>query len=189
MSGIFSYRMTQAIRSGAPLCLLAEVDHPDGMFRCWTGVGELEYGGYTWTGIGNLGRVGPARYSVELSIQDVSLVLSGVDEATLALLSGLVRNRPAFVWIAALDDRTKIIERHELLDLQLDYQSFQAAADGECSVVLTARSGFYTLERAINDCWTDEDQKVRFPVSDDGGDTGCALIGALQNKETIWVAA
>lgn len=189
MSGIFTLRMARAIRAGAPLCLLASIDHPDGTFRCWSGIGELEYNGYTWTGIGNLGRVGPVKKTAELGIQEVTFALSGVDQQTVALLSDVVRNRSGMVWLAALDERGRIIaDPYELLDTQLDYQSFQASADGTATVIITARSGFYTLERAVDDCWTDEDQKKRFPESDDGGDTGCALIASLQNQEiTGWL--
>ncbi len=179
---MFSFGMSRALRANAPLCLLAEIDHPDGMFRCWTGIGELDYAGVKWTGIGNLGRVGPARQTVELQIQDVNFVLSGCDPETVALLSNSVRNRPAKLWLACLDEKERIVpDPYEMIDALMDYQTFTATEEGECLVTIMARSGFYTLERAINDCWTDEDQKKRFP-----DDTGLAYIGELQNQEVKW---
>ena len=54
-----SSRLRQAILDGAPPCLLADIDHPDGMVHVWTGLGTLVYGGNTYLGVGILGRVTP----------------------------------------------------------------------------------------------------------------------------------
>lgn len=175
-------RMAAAITEGRPLCLLAEIDHPSGVFRCWSGIGDLTYNDLTWKGIGNLGQVEPVRQSVELNIQEVQLTLSGADPEAVALLDGTVRNRFASVWLACLDTQGKIVrDPYQLLDLQLDYQRFIAQDDGTVHIIIVARSGFYTLERAVNEVWSDENQKKRF-----SGDTGLGLLTTLQNQEVIW---
>jgi hypothetical protein len=48
-------------------------------------------------------------------------------------------------------------------------------------VSIIGRSGFYTLERNIDEAWTSEDQKTLYP-----NDTGLDMIPGLQNQDVIW---
>ena len=111
--------------------------------------------------------------------------LSGVEpvEENLQFLNANVRNREARVWLAALNEAGQIIrEPFDLMQAQLDYQTQEADDEsGEVTISIVARSGFYTLERALDEAWTSESQKRLYP-----DDTGLDLITGLQNKEILW---
>lgn len=174
--------MARAIKDRKSLCLLALIDHPDGLFRAWTGIGSLEYAGETWIGLGLLGQIHPVNSVTDLSIQEVRFSLSGVEPETLAMLTGAVRRRSAQAWLAALDDDGKVVsDPFQLLDCEMDTQDFSVDEDGTASIVILARSGFYSLERAVNEVWSDEDQQRRFP-----GDTGLSDLASLQNQDILW---
>lgn len=182
MARAITYRMAEALRKGKPLAVLAEIDHPSGTFRCWTGIGYLEYNGFTWTGIGLLGSISPIKSTSDLSIQEINFSLSGVNPETLALLDDAVRNLEANVWLAALDSKNQIIkEPYQLLNCILDYQTFSIDDNGSATVSIIARSSFYTIERAIDEVWSNEDQTKRFPT-----DTGLSLLHTLENQQVIW---
>lgn len=175
-------RMAQALRKRAPLALLAEIEHPSGTARFWSGVGPLSWGGYSWTGSGVLGSIAPIRHTSDLLIQEINFGMSGVDPARISMLGDDVRNLSGKAWLACLGPDNRVIpDPMEVVDAQLDYQSFSASEDGTVAISITARSGFYTLERAINEAWTTEEQKLLYPT-----DSGLDLISGLQNQTIQW---
>jgi len=175
-------RMVDALRSGAPICLLAMIDHPEGMQRFWTGVGPLEYDGQTWIGLGVLGSVSPVKYTAELVIQELQFSLSGVPSDMVSWLESDVRNRPADVWLAVLDQYGQIVPNpYAIITALLDYQNLQVDDQGNAAITLIARSGFYTLERALDEVHSPEDQKRTY-----ASDTGLDLIYDIRRQEVIW---
>jgi hypothetical protein len=76
---------------------------------------------------------------------------------------------------------TVIKDPYQIVDAQLDYQSFSAAADGTVAISITARTGFYTLDRALDEAWTSEEQHILYP-----NDSGLDLISGLQNQTLQW---
>ncbi len=185
MPRIMTAAMAEALSRRAPIALLAEIDHPDGTARFWTGLGPLAWDGKTFTGAGTLGAVSPIRYQSDIAIQEVTFSLSGVAPSVAAMLSGEVRNRAASVWLACLDERGQVVrDPIKLMDALLDYQNLKAADDGSVTIEIVARSGFYTLERALNEVWSPEDQKRNYP-----DDVGLDMISALQNQDVLWKAS
>jgi hypothetical protein len=175
-------RMAEALRKRKPLALIAEIDHPDGPARFWTGIGILSWNGYSWTGAGTLGSVAPITHTSNLIVQEINFGLAGVDPAVVATLGDDVRNRSGKVWLACLGPGNSVIRDPLLIvDAQLDYQSFSAAADGSVAISITARTGFYTLDRALDEAWTSEEQHVLYPT-----DSGLDLISGLQNQTLQW---
>lgn len=184
MPRILTADMAQAIREHRPLALLVEVDHPLGLKYYWTGVGDLEYNGVTWIGTGILGSVTPVKRTNDLAIQEVQLTLVGIDPEKTEWLSANVRNRLANAWLACVVNGIVVPDPYKLVELRLDYQSFNISEDGIASVSINALTGFTTLERALNEIWSDQDQKTRFPA-----DTGFNMLTLLQNKEVKWTVS
>ncbi|SRR5258708_3693293 len=182
MSPPLTFRMAEALRNRNPLALLAEINHPNGAARFWSGIGLLNWNGYTWTGSGTLGTVTPIKHTSDLIIQEINFSLAGVDPAIVATLNDNVRNLSGKVWLACMGDSNTVVrDPYQIVDALLDYQSFSAAANGTVGISITARTGFYTLERAINESWTTEEQKLIFP-----SDSGLDLIAGLQNQNIQW---
>jgi hypothetical protein len=182
MARPMSYAMAAALKARAPLALFAEIEHPDGTARLWSGIGTISYNGYDWIGSGKLGSVTPIKQSTDIAIQEIEFRLAGADPEIVAQLSDDVRNRAGRLFLAALDDNMNVIaDPMQIVDSQLDFQSQRIDDGGTAIVSITARSGFYTLERALDDVWSSEDQKSRFP-----DDSGLDLISKLQNQDIIW---
>jgi hypothetical protein len=175
-------RMADALRDRKPLALLAEIDHPDGAARFWTGVGKLNWNGFVWTGTSSLGSVTPIQHTSDLIIQEINFALIGVDPTIVATLNDNVRNLSGKVWLACMGPGNSVIpDPFQVVDAQLDYQSFSAAEDGTVGISITARTGFYTLDRALDEAWTTEEQHLIFP-----SDSGLDLISGLQNQSLQW---
>lgn len=182
MSPPVTARMAAALRARQPLFLLAEIEHPDGTARFWSGIGRLQWNGYSWTGAGTLGSITPIRRTSELTIQELTFALAATDPAVVATLSDDVRNRAGRAWLACLaGDGSVVPDPMLIVDAELDFQSFSASEDGAVALSITARTGFYTLERALDDAWTSEEQRLLYP-----GDSGLDMISGLQNQSLQW---
>lgn len=174
--------MADALRDGRPLALLAEINHPSGVARFWTGVGDIVYNGFTFTGAGRFGTVAPVMRTSDLAIQEVVFSLSGVLPEEAAELETDVRNEIATVWLACIGEHGEIVASpYQLLSALLDFQSLSVGEEGEAILSITGRTGFYTLERAIEESWTAEDQKQIYPT-----DTGFDMVASLQNQDVQW---
>lgn len=181
MARMITARMGDALRAKKPLALLAEIDHPDGLTHLWTGIGTLQYNNYPWLGVGKLGSITPIKRSSEIVIQELTFKLSGVSPDTTTWLTANVRNRSAKAWLACIDGVDVVADPIVLIDVLLDYQTLSVDENGNAIIELHALSGFYTLERPINEVWSSQDQQARYP-----GDVGFDMIDQLQMQEILW---
>ncbi len=182
MSRIITAAMADALQDGSPRGLFVAIDHPDGTGYFWTGIGSRDWNGHTWQGAGTLGSITPIKHSSEIAIQDITFSISGIDATIAAGLNDDVRNRIGEVWLACFKwDDSVVPDPYKLIDSELDYQVFEAGDDGTTTVSIIAHSGFYTLDRGVEEAWTPENQKLI-----DATDTGMDYIPGLQNQDLPW---
>lgn len=179
--------MAQAFRNAQPLALIVDMTHPsgsgdDGHVRLWTGIGPLSWNGFLWTGAGRLLSIDPMESSIDLTIQDVQLSLAGVDPEKVALISDNIRNYTATAWLASLNLRGNVVRDPYLLRIiTLDYQTLSAEENGTVTISVIGHTCFYSLERALDEVWSPENQKKIYPT-----DVGLDMINALQNQDVQW---
>lgn len=179
---ILTAAMAHALANGSPRGLFVAIEHPDGTGYFCTGIGSRSWDGRTWNGTGTLGSITPVKASSEIAIEDITFRLSGVSADVIADLDDNVRNLSGVVWLACFDDYDQVIaDPYKLVDAELDYQSFNVDEDGTATVEITAHAGFYTLARAVEEAWTPENQKLRYPT-----DTGMDMIPSLQKQDLQW---
>lgn len=183
MARPLSWAMARALAERCPLILFAEIEHPSGTGRFCSADRSVAWAGQSWAPAGALGTISPIEHSTAVYIQEIQFTLRGADPEVIAKLSDDVRNRAGRAWLGCLNDMGAVVEDPiQLVDAELDYQSFRIEDDGATATIqITARSGFYTLERALDDVWSDEDHKTQYPL-----DSGLSLISGLQNQELIW---
>lgn len=176
-------RMQAALDAGAPYYLFADIDHPDGMVRLWTGIGLIEWDGETYIGRGRLGTLSQVETSSVLQIADRTLRLSGLDPTQGDFLSADVRGRVAEFAIGCVV-KGKVVRDPYLVDrVLMDAQKLPVDENGMVAVEISGFSGLWTLQRAQNLAWSAEQSKV-----DDPDETGFDFIPSLVNKDTKWKA-
>jgi len=174
--------MAYALEIGAPRGLFVAIQHPAGTGYFCTGVGSRTWNGHTWSGVGQFGSITPIKHTSELAVQDIVFTLSGVDTTVVSQLSDNVRNLNGSVWLFCVgEDDSVVADPYQLIDSELDYQSFTVDGSGLSTIAITAHSGFYTLARGVEEAWTPENQKFLFP-----NDTGLDMIPSLQNQNLQW---
>lgn len=182
MAPPLTFEMAQALKARAPLILIAQIEHPSGDGRFWSGAGTLSWNGLIWTGAGTLGTIKPIKHTSAIAIQEIEFSLAGAEPEIVAQLADDVRNRNGAAWLGCLDSRGGVVrDPVQIVDAHLDYQSKKIGDDGTSIITIIARTGFYTLERAADDVWSSEDQRATY-----ANDSGLDMISKLQNQDLIW---
>ena len=84
-------------------CLLVEAEFEGGTVNLWTGVGEIEWDGKTWTGGGSLLGISPVEESMRLGAKSLQFSLQGLDPAIISVaLQDQYQWRPIRMWLGLL---------------------------------------------------------------------------------------
>lgn len=91
--------------------VLVDLDINNETLHIWSGVGNFPWNGNTYTGVGDLGQVTPAREGIDIQANGASLSLSGVDPALVnAALSDIQLGAPATIWLGAVNEQSLQLE-------------------------------------------------------------------------------
>lgn len=174
-------RFRQHLRRGGDVALLCYIDHPDGATYMWSRAGTLKWNGQQWKGIGALGRVTGISKTTTLEVKQITLELRGVPPTSTEFLDTNVRNRPAKLWLAAIDQQKVVGQPYVIIDDKMDYMKLKVEDNGSATIQIVVSVGFWTIERAVNKAWTHEEQQLKY-----AGDSGLSQIPLLANKQTNW---
>lgn len=160
---------------------LVELDFESGFVRTWTGLGDLQWNGVTWTGIGLLGKISTIEETQELRAVGIQLELSGIPPDVLAIANNEQwHGRPARVFFAVLDEHQALVgEPYQVFSGLMDQMSL--IEGGEARITLACESRQIDLERTRARRYTTEDQRAEFP-----GDAGMDHVTSLQEQEIVW---
>lgn len=165
--------------------VLVDLDFASGPFRAWTGLGQLNWAGKVFEGVGSIGAVGEVEETVELRAVRLTLALSPVPQEVvdIALAERSFRLRPARLWGALLDAEGAFVA--DPFPLWAGLMDTMEVTDGaEPRVALTCESRLVDLERAEVRRYTDADQQAEYP-----GDRFFEYVPALQEAEIRLPAA
>lgn len=166
--------------------LLAEIEYVSagvsGFLRLFTGVGQLSWNGFTWTGGRDLLAIAPVRESVSLESIGFSITISGLPSDKLSLaLANMQKNRSGKIWLGFLDSAGAVIADPYLtrrgrfscipISREGDTMTVQAQYEGPLARLLTANERRYTHE----------DQQLRWP-----GDKGFDQVAELIDAQDLW---
>ncbi len=162
--------------------LFAELNFPSGMVRVHSAIGTITWGGNSWLGVGQFGRVDGLTEEAELSRKTVTYTLTGIPNDLIAIVLGEnYQGRTAKVYIGFFNTTTyQMIAEPELLDSGLmDVTVIDESQ--ECSVSITAESRIASWSRPLVRRYTDAEQQARYP-----GDKGLEFIAQASQKEIVW---
>ncbi|MET8524105.1 hypothetical protein [Nocardioides sp. NPDC004968] len=164
---------------------LVFLDFATAPMRVWLGFGPLVAGGFTWSGLGELGSISGLESPLGGTAPVTTLALSGVKPELISAArdaSAEVTGRSAIVSIQFFDDAWQPLDApYAIMSGIMDRISI-AAPDVDTRQVQVSVEWLFT-RRAIPPfgMLSDRDQKALFP-----GDRGLEQMSAMQNKSTVW---
>lgn len=181
--------------------LLIEGRFDSGTVCLWTGLGDLDWNGQTWTGAGDILGVSFARETTEMSADGASVTLTGIKSALIALaLTEDYQDRPILIRLALLsadpigdfssdfssDFYRPLASGNVMADPivlfagRMDVMEIEEGGD-TARFTISAENRLVDLRRVRERRFTPEDQKLTYP-----GDLGLDFIPVLQDAEIVW---
>lgn len=173
--------------------LLVHMDFATTPRRWWTGFGDLDAGGYTWQGTGELIQIDGLESPIGTVAPKTTFSLSGIDATIVSLArnaSDRVKDRRSKVYVQFFDitPNDASVQPWSLLDEPfalstwlMDQMVYSAQGPGQRSISLTAESLWTNRRRPAYGLFTDRDQNKRF-----SGDRGLEQIAYLVQKTIRW---
>lgn len=172
--------LVSAIRTGAVVReLFFKLDHPSGIVRAWSGVGEFVLDGETYEGVYGLASVSGVEETSDIQTHDVEVELQGIPFSAAADLSLPVRNRAAQIvalWRNASGEQ--VGPARTIFKGKADVLTVGHTGDA-LTARLTLRSAAFDFRLTGQSYYSDAEQAVRFP-----GDTGFSGMAGLTNRSS-----
>jgi hypothetical protein len=147
----------------APFAMV-RLDLPSGTVRFFSGIGEQEWDGETWTGAGNLGVIGAIEGSTELRAGTLQIGLTGLDATIKAdALDSLTRGSEVYVYMGFFDVATGDIVVDPWLAFfgEVD-QATISETDQGVDIMVTCLDGVGAMLRRTEHRRTSADQEAMF---------------------------
>lgn len=161
---------------------LMEFQYISGTLRFWTGLGEIDVGGDTYTGSGHVINVSEVTETQAIEANGLAFMLSGVDEELVSIaLQEEYQGRACSLSLSCLDEAGLTIGTP--LQIFAGYMDVMEISDSGTGAVITqtAEHKLSVLNKAKVRRYTPEDQKSRY-----AGDKFMDFIPSMQDKEVIW---
>ena len=162
--------------------LLATFDFQAGVVRVWTGIGNLVYGGNTYTGVGEFGSVSTIAETTDLRANGVSFQLNGWPSSLLStILAETYHGRDVTLLLATFDS-SMVMSGTPLTVFQgkTDAISLHMTPEG-CSITVNAESRAIDFLRNLERRYTHQDQQINFPA-----DTAFIYMSDAAQKTFAW---
>lgn len=159
-----------------------KLEYDSGPVCFHTGVGEITWGGNTYTGAGNLGDIGVLNEEAELGSNPLLLTLSGIPTSLIGtILNEHYQGRPATVYIGFLDEQTE-----QLVDTpDVAYGGFMDTVTftrGEtATITMQLANELAAWNNPVIRRYNNGDQQTLYP-----GDLGLEFVERTVNKTIAW---
>ncbi|WP_020471458.1 hypothetical protein [Zavarzinella formosa] len=165
--------------------LLVKLEFDGGNVSVHSGLGDLVFGGDTYTGIGSLGNISSADEVSDLSNAPVSLTLSNIPGDMGAVVLGqYYQGRKATIFLGYLDLTTRALIADPTIIHRGRIDTADIQQDKTFSVTLTVQSRFAAWDRPLVRRYNNSDQRQRYLT-----DTGLQFIEQTADKVVIWGGA
>ena len=109
-SGLTSGFSTELSEIQVDIVFFVEISFKNGLINIWSGVGDISWDSKTWTGMGQLLGIAPAKETTGVVATGLQISLTGVDPTFIALaLVEAQQNRPVRCYFGFLDSSGAVI--------------------------------------------------------------------------------
>jgi hypothetical protein len=164
---------------------LVHLDFAEEPQRLWLGHGLLSAGGFTWSGLGELGAIGGVESAIGGTAPVVTFTLSGVAPSILAAAKNSAqqaKGRDASISLQFFDEQSQTLDDPYAVWVGvMDVMGARGEGPQARTVQLTAETLF---TRRASPAWgylSNRDQQRLFP-----GDRGLEEVAAMANKTVEW---
>lgn len=153
------------------------LNHPSGAIRAWDGIGEFQYGGNTYLGVGGLAEVGDVGNSIDIQNHSPYVKLNRVQLTSLKTNTTNVRGAAAAIYVGYIQEDGTLAYSRTLFSGVGDVL-ITKITETEAQLTLKLRGPIADWALAPRAYYTPEDQKALYPSVTD---TGLDRVRSLEN--------
>lgn len=173
---------TASLAAHAIVILFVELDCQSGFVRICSADRSLTFDSMTFTGIGDLGKIAPFGESTDLSVDGITLSVTGIPSTYIDIaMAENVQGRSARLWLGFLDTATYALIADPVLLHRGRMDTMDIALGETCTVSVRIENRFADWDRARVRRYTHADQKARFPA-----DKGFEFVAQTTEREIVW---
>lgn len=162
---------------------LVEIDFDTPLKFC-SSYDTVSVDGVTYTGAGNLGRVGKVEENTDLDPTKLQVTLSGINPAILSTVGDSnYLNREGRIRMAMLDENGAILGNTSFLYFRGKTDEVRFNRGGVATVNITLRDALADWGRPRIQRNMNADQQARYP-----GDKGFEYVAQIASKDIVWPA-
>ncbi len=181
-SGMVSVTTADVVRPAYFVRMQFDSNDSPSYLNVWSGVGDLVYGGNTYTGVGDLLSIGEIAESSDLSAAGISVSITGLKSEFLVIAKDhQYQGRPLTVALGAFDSSGSLIaDPTVMFSGFMDIMTITEGGDSS-TISVSVENKLIAFERSKIRRYTAEDQKIDHPT-----DKGFEFVTAIVEKEIIW---
>ena len=181
-SGMLGVTMADVVRPVYFVKMVFDSSDTSSPLLLWSGLGDLAFGGETYTGVGDLLSIGEITETSDISATGINVALSGLQRAFIAIAIGYkYQGRPLTVFLGAFNDQGALIADPIIVFSGfMDTMTISEGAETS-SISINVENKLVAFERSRVRRYTAEDQKIDHP-----NDKGFEFVTSIVEKEIIW---
>lgn len=164
------------------IVIMFEGQFATGTVRIWSGLGDLEWDGKSWSGVGSLLGMGSIDETREVVAGGTTISLSGVPlDLVQVAIDEARQGLPGRIWVGLVSESGSIIaDPVQAFSGRLDVPEI-TDDENTCTITISYESRLIDLTVPRTWRYTHESQQVLFP-----GDLGFEYVTAIQDREITW---
>ena len=181
-SGMTAVTTADVVRPAYFVRMVFDSGESPNVLNIWNGIGDLAYGGNTYTGTGDLLSISQITETSDISATGINVTLTGVKTSFIAIAKDHeYQGRPLSVSLGAFDASGDLIA-----DPVIVFSGFMdtmtiSESGAYSSIGISVENKLVSFERTKVRRYTAEDQKIDHPT-----DKGFEYVTAIVQKEIIW---
>ena len=181
-SGMLGVTTADVVRPAYFVRMVFDSGESPNVLNLWSGVGDLAYGGNTYTGVGDLLSISAVAESSDMSATGINVAITGIKSSFIVIAKDHeYQGRPLSVSLGAFDVNGALIA-DPLIVFSGFMDTMTIAESGSTSTItISVENKLIAFERSRVRRYTAEDQKIDHPT-----DKGFEFVTAIVEKEIIW---
>ena len=181
-SGMLGVTTAEIVRPAYFVRMVFDSGESPNVLNIWNGIGDLAFGGNTYTGTGDLLSISQITETADIQASGINVSLAGVKSSLIVIAKDHdYQGRPLTVSLGAFDASGSLIA-----DPVIVFSGFMdtmtIAESGQYSTIsIAVENKLISFERSKVRRYTAEDQKIDHPT-----DKGFEFVTAIVQKEIIW---
>ena len=167
--------------SNVPFLVLVELDFVEGIVRLTNARYSFNWGGYVWTGAGNLGSMSAIEEGIDLQMYGITLTLSGIPSQIIAESFGTgYSGRRATIYLAPLGQNYQILS-DPIIVFSGKMDTMPIKLGNQAAIQVTIESDLVNWERGKSRVFGNADQQSEYP-----SDRGFEFVAQMVSQEIFF---